>query len=266
MAADVWSTEDSPDSLWEICLSYCVLHLDTLADYDQHMDRYCMRPGVTLPRQISENLLITFSKNNIKLTDKYLHLFSDPRQTNLKRISVRNCEISDESVRWLASHRPVELDISHCTHCDSHPLTSEAVSAINEHGSSLAALHIGTTHGLFNNLDIQAFGADDQEMIFGGDYVFDCPNLQAFSLHAVTDDMDFFRAHDLIATILNPLKRLSYLDLSSCDIDITLMDCLDDMSNLTHLVLYNVHVSDIQGAFNVIGRLKNLRQVFTQIL
>jgi len=261
MAADSWLEESSPDTLWEICLAYCCRHPESFAQFDEVDQCYFLREGIALPAQFCESFLRAFPKNGTQLQDKHVHIFRDTEHTHIKRIHLRNANVSDNAMRWLLQHKPIELDISECTPTpDPDSLSQETIHAINSHGKNLVALSLGSTQSIFNGIEIRESSVAGDTRVFGGDYVFDCPILRAFSVHGLRDNDDY-QSHDLIATILHPFNNLTYLDLSLCEIEIEFMDCLGEMWSLTSLILYDVPINNIQGAFEIISKLHNLRSL-----
>ena len=252
--------EESPDSLWMICLNYCVNNPSVFSEYDEEKKIHVLRDGITFPPFVSESILNARRENGYILDDAFLNIFKDPVRTVLKHVCLRDSHVTDAALQWLMQHHPTELDISGC-----HSIADvETIRTINKHSSRLNSLFIGNNVNILRNIEMneeQNGGGGDRQRdgiqrIFGGNYVFDCPQLRVFSLHDLTEDD--YQSHDVIATILAPFKHLTYLDLSGCDIE---LEFLEMLHTLTALILYNVSIFSISDAFRNIAKLKKLRWV-----
>ncbi len=244
--------ECSPDTLLQSCVSYWVHNLDTFCSYDEQAELYSLREGLSLPAEICENLLDACQKKGFILDDKFLHIFKDPVSSHLRRINLRDSQVTDQGLEWLAQHNLLELDISGCTE-----LTQESVHTINKNCSNLAALFIGNSVKIFDDIDIKSEELEDEEnqYKFGVDYLFDCPKLRAFSVHKLNETECL--AQDIISTVLRPLDRLTYLDLSGCEIELEFMKCLGNLKSLISLILYDVSIDT--GVFRVISKMTKLK-------
>ena len=239
--------EESPDSLWEICLNYCVNKPSVFAAYDEERNVYTLRDGITFPPFVSESVLKARHENGYRLDDAFLYIFKDPVRTVLKHICLRDSDVTDAAFQWLMRHYPVELDISGCQRI----VESETIDVINKHSSRLNSLLIGSSLRVLEDSAVRNNGKQTQN------YIFNCPQLRVFSVHNLKRDV--CETRDVIATILTPLCHLNCLDLSGCAVEVELMDCLETLHNLTALVLYNVFICSISDAFSIIAKLKNLR-------
>jgi hypothetical protein len=132
----------------------------------------------------------------------------------------------------------------------------------------LRALHINEWEALS---DVEIFPtkvSQTEESIFGGDFIYDCPEMRVFSARCEREIVECRDSNmqDILATMLNPFDKISHLDLSGlgCSghggIDIGTMDWLQNMKCLTVLVLHNViGPGDTKVAVEVLGGLKGLR-------
>ena len=255
-AAEESDGEEVPP-LCELCRYHCAEHLSVLAEMIE--GRYVLKPDILLPGNVCEDLLQLRRELGHALDDAFMHLFANPGQTGLKKVNLKYSNVTDRSMSWLLKHKLEELNISHC-----YGLTSETVNYINLYGRHLLALFVGNSIQILNNIDIKEFSEECEENIgdsLGRDYIFKCPRLKAFSIHGLSGT----GVHDTIATILNPLRSLNYLDISGCEVTVELMDCLEELHLLQTLILFDVPINDIQLAFEKIGTLKNLRQVKTRL-
>lgn len=282
-------SDNSPSTLQELTVRYLIGNLETFCDYDKDAELYSLKPDVALPAEICDMLFSMFMEEGHTLDDKLIHIFSDPLRSRLKRINLRDSLVSDVGLGWLMPHVPIDLDISNCS-----DLSKESIQHINRYGHSLRKLFIGNSVRIFRELDMvltrSAVGSEstdeeegipfiDEEMdavivrnrthktnnnlansqtpMSTNQSIFSCPNLKAFSVHSLYETE--YPAHDIMENILVPLKGLSYLDLSGCEIELEFLDCLERLSLLTTLILYDVPINNVSGAFHIIAKLKNLR-------
>lgn len=251
--------ENHPDSLWHICLEYCVSNLQTFCDVEPQTGNYAIREGITLPTEICESIIRTSNECGYEMDDKFFHIFKNTTQTHLKRIIVRDSTISDEGLGWLMRHHPIELDISQCM-----SLTRKCIEDINSHGDGLQALFIGNSSSICEDvqksdnspLDEQGSGESRQNE----PVVFNCPRVRVFSMHDFNSCL-WIGSERLLAAILRPFTLLKYLDLTNCAVYVSDMQCLVERQTLYTLLLYDVPLGIISAAFQVIGSIKSLRSV-----
>ena len=260
MAPYVLTTEDCPPTLRDLCLSYCVKNTQTFSEYDSSSGKYSLKDGVSLPPEICESLVDAYTASGRILDDNFMHIFKDHMRTHLRQINVQDSNVTETALQWLIPHKPTELNISGCKDVGRRTLDS-----INQYGKQIARFSVGDTLDIFKDLHIKKPSAahesqgDADTRVLGVDYIFCCPELRAFSIHNL--DKEESQAHDIIAVTVRPFQKLTYLDLSLCNIDIQAVDCLEQLRSLNSLILYNVPLKDIQAAFQQIGKLKTLRYI-----
>ena len=263
MVPHEYSNEDLPSTLLDLCLLYCVKNSQTFCEYDSTSGQYNLKGGISLPPEICESIVQTYMAEGNILNDNFMHIFKDHMRTHLRRINVQDSYVTETALQWLLPHKPTELNISGC-----RKITSRTLQSINQHGRNLTKLFIGNSVTIFQDVEIKegASGSkvhhpsaqgDADNRVFGGDYIFNCPELRAFSVHNLNKDAS--PAHDIIAVTLLPFDKLTYLDLSMCKIDIEFMDCLEDLHGLNSLILYGVPINNMYEAFQRIGKLIKLR-------
>lgn len=259
MVRYVLTDEDSPGALRELCLLYCVKNYETFCELDRYTGRYNLKDGVSLPPEICESLLDTYVSLGRILEDNFLHVFEDPMRTHLRKVNVQDTDVTEKALLWLMRHKPHELDISGCKN-----VSSKTLEAINQYGKNLVKLFVGHCPFNLQNIIVKdkrrhqpSARGDAGDRTFGVDYIFDCPEVRAFSVYNL--DNSVCPAHEIIATAIHPFKKLSHLDLSMCSIEVQNMDCWKDLVGLSTLILYNVPLTDVHGSFKQISRLKNLR-------
>ena len=252
---------DSPLSLYELAVEYCVTHKEVFTVYDKDSQYFFLRKGISLPSQVCEDLLNAY-KDSEALDDHFVHVFKDPRHTRLRRINLNDTDITEQSIEWLMTHKPVELHISGCEKLVLCGGSSSALQTISKSGSNLTALYIGDTirHLLQDDYTTTCLESIDEEGQGDRDeqYILDCPNLRALSIHNLMDnELD---SSGFIHALLRPLNRLSFLDLSGCTVSVESMD-VSQLTNLTSLNLSDIYdvPQCLIRTFHVISRLTKLR-------
>ena len=263
----VLTNEECPPTLRDLCLSYCVQNTHTFSEYDSTTGKYSLKDGVSLPSEICESLVDTYVGTGRILDDNFMHIFKDHMRTHLRQINVQDSNVTEAALQWLIPHKPTELNISGCK-----DVGKRTVESINHYGKQIARFSIGDCVDVFKGLQIKnistrslsATQSNGDARILGSDYIFYCPELRAFSVHNLNKEK--CQAHDIIAVTVRPFQKLTYLDLSSCNIDIQAIDSVAELCHLSSLILYNVPLNDIHSAFQQIGKLKTLRCLFYIIL
>ncbi|XP_074655038.1 LOW QUALITY PROTEIN: protein zer-1 homolog [Tubulanus polymorphus] len=255
-------------SLQDLCLEQCVLHLDDSISYVDDCGNYSLREGVVLPGEICESLFNKYIDMGYVINNSFVRLFEDTTRTKLHRANLCNSEIGDEGFEILARHGLFDVDLSFCPN-----VSERVVHLINKYCRNLRALRLtDSPRRLFDSVEISPPNDEAPPPAkFGRDFIFDCRELRLLSLHSIVNERPddqtdlppaYPSANDLIAVILNPLDKLSYLDLSKCDIDISSMHRLADMKYLVSLILYDVRLNHaMQSAVDVLTRLKRLRHL-----
>ncbi len=243
---------DCPESLWQLCLEYCVANLEAIATYDNNYG-WTLHDSIYLPVQTCDSLLHTFQGRDIILNDDLLHIFQDHYRTRLQRVNLRGSDITDRGIRWIMPHEPKDLNLMGCPN-----LTTGSLYYINKYGKNLVTLTLGTYWGLFSDLDLTNNGERNSEEVQSLVQTGLClPRLQGLTLRNMSDLM--LCAQDVVRWMLQPMRRLTFLDLSGCDIDVGDMDVLEHLQDLTKLILYNVRLANPTKSVAVISKLTKLR-------
>ena len=244
-----------PGTLYNACLQFIISNIEeTIASCKSDDDKYILHEEVSLPQMLCEQLLQACPQSGHVIDDKFMNLFRDPVNTRLKRVHVQDSYISDESLEFIMKHEPVELNVSGCL-----SLTSKAVNLINEGGKKLVALLLGkAAPNILSKLIVQ----NDSHCAKGdekGVCIFDCPTLRAMSVNKLTVDhkIDDQLVSRFFGVLFRPLKMLNYLDINYCDVGD--FDFLEHLPHLTTLIMHDVTLYDLRGAFEAIKELQNLR-------
>ena len=266
MANKAWPPND-PETLSEICLAYCVKNLrQTICDYDDELDSYCLKPDIVLPLSVSDGI-----NRMLPLQRPYFGIFKNPEQCLLKRMNLGSVSnLVDSDLIGLLAHRPVELwiPLAHLTYNFIHYINrySDNLQSLAIHGSQRIFLELcHLLHEEITRCVIISCVRDANRgvpvgpgyHIFGDDYILSCPRLRSFTMNCVNQF-----SSDILATILCGLPSLTKLDLSDCDIKVEkIEDGLCSLKCLQILRLHNVLTvsNDIKSSFNVLSKLTTLR-------
>lgn len=239
--------EDAPEPLVHRSARNVAINPEIICDRFADASGWALKPGVTLPQEICEKLINIWQEiDPSKLNDEFLTIFEDSSRTRLRRIVLRDSSVTDEGLRILLSHKLSELDISRCK-----KLTKKSYDYLNKYGKDLLSLIL--SKNIFKHFFESALRNDGIILALQKQgYVLDTPKLRRLIIRdfIVPKDINFF------STLLKPLERLVYLDLSGCFY-------LDDLSFIQHLNLLAsliLHdVENIQKTIPSICCLKNLR-------
>lgn len=245
--------ENSPDSLVSLCTRYCIAHLNTFCDKDESSQNYVLRSSLSLPNEICEGMLQMRRESEVPLDDSFLKLFSDPRNTRLRRVSVRNCSsVTDEGLEAILTHRLLELDVTNCPN-----VTKKTLINISNNGEELLSLIIGNSVHILPEALYEDDAAGDCSFTNFRErgYILNLPNLKQL---VIRDWQDLLEP-DYLSFLFKPLSQhLTHLDLSGCL-------CLGkptyflEMNSLRSLILYNV--PNLQDMIPFICQLSNLRHL-----
>lgn len=235
-----------PYTLLDLCLEFIINRMETICEYEPFTSNLRLRENIALPVEICERLLKARSSKGEKLNNEFVSIFKNLHVTKLKRVKLRNTELDDKSLKILLQHRLTELDVSY-----SENLTTLTLVNITAFGDSLVSLTIGENTDLF---PYRSFGVPPyQNTVVELDYVILAPNLKKLSIRNLANLQPYF-----YTTLLKPFRKLTYLDLSSCN-NLAEFDYVEHLTNLTNLILYDV--SGIDRMVSSICKLKNLRHL-----
>lgn len=250
--------DNSPEPLLDICGKYVIGHPETFCIMHQHSGLWFLRPGTALPTELCEKLISLWQdKDPEALDDRFINIFRDLTNTRLKRVNLRNSSVSDDGLSVLLTHNLIELDISNCS-----KLSERTLDNINKYCDNLMTLVIGKTKDILPSSVLswsQAELSNDSENspIKEGkqrDYILRTPNLRKLVVRELIQP----KHHEYFVMLLQPLTRLTHLDLSGCfflhDIKYIL-----PMKNLVSINLHNVQ--RIQDAIPVLSEIKTLKSV-----
>lgn len=243
------SADNTPDTLFEQCIKYVVRNLQILANVNPVTKFLRLKEGLTLPSVICEKLLEVQQQNGYIIDDRFVGLFENPEAARLRRIKLRNSTITDEGLCILVKSSPMELDISNCI-----KLTEGSLAHINENGDKLVSLSLGSPVHVLPETLLPEIKKKDVSPYEKRGYILNTPNLRKLAVRKlyVPEEKIYF------PLLLNPLRKLTYLDLSSC-FDLGNLSYLTNLPHLTSLILFNVQ--GLQNSLGSIMKLKNLKHL-----
>jgi len=272
----VWE-DNSPESLF-ILASKCILAnpgvLFRIVEEDEPMQDDFHKPqaffdqvhdGIVLPLEICEHLLQTMVAEGLDIDDRVAKAFSDPYRSKLRRLELRNTNITNEGFCLLAKHNLRELRLNNCLY-----LTDEILSELNSHSDNLVELSIEPAAGVLPAyLPSLKDDLDDEDEMYEEDrlkaqkfidkgYIIKGPRLQRLTLR----NLELCLGANYFEFLLRPLPQLTHLDLSGAnhrdghgDFYFLLV-----LQNLQSLVLHDVP-GITQSALVTISKLKSLRHL-----
>lgn len=238
---DVFSLYDnSPDTLFDLCMNYVVSNLNTITYYAHYYDpleRYRkLKDDIILPQEICEKFLEAYQKNN-RVNNNIVNIFRDKTQTRLKSVKLRNTRITDEALRLLMEHKPTEVELVQCEY-----LSQVSLETINNNSENLVSLKFGPVTYVLSQ---------DESLYRLRGYVIHAPKLRSLTIHR--RGLAIFPI-----LLLKPLAQLTHLDLSECTSAGSIW-ALNEMKNLRSLILHSVHWSkDIADWISSLSSLRHL--------
>lgn len=263
----VW-IDNTPDSLLDIALGYCIKHQNVFCKYNKTIEEYDdLLDEIQLPFGICERLLYLgkteMSEDRFK---QFATLFRDPARAHLRHLDLSDSVIHDHDLEILTRRNISELNISNCKR-----LTHNCLPCITKQRSSLVSLNVGDSIQIFpieNGNDPQLVGkVEDAWIIQSLDPPYETNQLSSNA--NVFSELCFpflrklvingLKTKHYLGRILKNTEHLTYLDLSNCDLDCDALEGLSAQKQLTSLILCNV--MGFEECVPAICQLKSLRYV-----
>lgn len=226
----------SPDTLFNICMDYIVVNLNTITKLDTTSRWRKLKDDVILPAEICERFLQAYQKTN-RVNDNIANLFRDRHRTRLEKVKLRTARITDEGLKCLMEHNPYEVELFQCEY-----LAQGSLDIINSNSKNLVSLKFGPLTSIISH---------DENLFRQRGYIIDAPNLRLLTIHCRGLPM-------FPLLLLKPLSNLTHLDLSECS-SLGSIWALSELKNLKSLILYSVHWSkDIIDWITTLGNLRHL--------
>lgn len=212
--------DSSPDSLFDMCMEYIVVNLNTITKLDPTSRWRKLKDDVILPAEICEKFLQAYQSTN-RVNDNIANLFRDRTRTRLDTVKLRNSRITDEGLKCLMEHKPYEVELVQCEY-----LAQGSLDIINSNSQNLVSLKFGPLTSIISH---------DENLFRQRGYIINAPNLRRLTIHC--RNLPIFPL-----LLLKPLSRLTHLDLSECS-SLGSIWALSELKNLVSLILYSVHWS-----------------------
>ena len=100
--------------------------------------------GLVLPSEVCDHLLQTMISEGLDVDDRVAKAFGDPFKTRLRRLELRNSNLTNHGFHQLAKHKFRELRLFNCLH-----LTEDVLLDLNDHSDNLVELTIDPAAGVF---------------------------------------------------------------------------------------------------------------------
>lgn len=250
--------ENSPEPLLDICGKYVIAHPETFCVMHQYSGLWFLRPGIALPTELCEKLISLWQDKDPEALDyRFINIFRDLANTRLKRVTLRNSKVSDDGLSVLLAHNLIELDISNC--CE---LSERTLENINKYGDSLLTLVIGKTNNILPSsvpawAQTELSNDSENSPVKEGkqrDYILRTPNLRKLVVRELIQP----KHHEYFVLLLQPLTKLTHLDLSGC----FFLHDIKYILPMKNLVSINLHSAQrIQDAIPVLSEIKTLKSV-----
>lgn len=265
----VW-VDNTPDSLLDIALRYCIKHQNVFCKYNEMIEEYDeLLDDLSLPVGICERLL-NLSKTEMSEDrfNQFITIFKDPSRTHLRHLDLSDSVIDDHSLEILTRHNIAELNISNCKR-----LTRACLPYIAKLRNSLVSLNVGRSIQIFrieeeNNPQLVEKAEDALMLFFQALDPHNEANQPSNNVEVVSElclpylrklVINGLKTKHYLGRILKSTEYLTYLDLSNCDLDCDDLECLSAQKQLTSLILCDV-MSVVQ-CVPAICQLKSLRYV-----
>lgn len=252
-----------PDTLENICLGVCAQNQETFCVEDPD-GKLSVRPGADILPGVVDRLVTALQKDDV-LDLKWISLFRDTSLTRLTRIDLSRCVLGETEMDIVTDHPLQELILTDTV------LSKNTVECINKLSRTLRILKYennpqesmtdltftGLIADMLENPQINNVG----EKQFGKDFFINTPNLRILSLR----DCFFKESHQScnLQILLNPLNRLTHLDLSRCLLDIVQLQSLQNLHNLMWLNLSQIMLmpDELEQVLEHVCKCKNLRHL-----
>lgn len=230
------SYDSYPDTLFDICMDYIVVNLNTITNFDPETRWRRFKDDVILPSEICEKFIKSYQKK-YRINDNIANMFRDKVRTRLSTVKLRNSRITDEGLRCLMEHKPYEVELNQCEY-----LSQSSLEIISNNSQNLHSLKFGPLTYVF---------PQDEGIYRQRGYIIYAPNLKRLTIQR--RGLAIFPL-----LLLKPLQHLTHLDLSECTSAGSIW-ALNEMNNLRFLVLHAVPwTKDLIDWISGMGHLRHL--------
>ena len=230
-------------SLQDVCLDYICQHVDDVTDMqtnlsDERVSRVFRGDGeVYFHSALADQLLQGLSARR-NLTDEVMTLFN-PRVTALRRVRIRDVQLTNRGLRLLKSHRITELEVTGLKSCTVNDL-------------------IGSL-GEWTLSNLRALNVANSTFLNSAKFCVVVSLSKLRSLQVLNVSNTEFNRHGL-EIIAEDLPNLESVDISNTPVnDLTpLLKCKERLKSLS---MYNLRVSHLVDVVPVLCELHQLRQL-----
>lgn len=282
-ALTVWE-DNSPERLFILAAKCVLANAQVLFRivYDQDVqddmcdDLFKHRPsfdqvheGLLLPSEVCQHLLQTMISEGLDVDDRVAKAFGNPDRTRLRKLELRNSNLTNHGFSILAKHKFRELRLFNCIY-----LTDDSLLDLNNHSDNLVELTVDPANGMFpaylGPFDEDDEDDDDDDMYeeekikamkyLEKGYIIHAPKLKILNLR----ELDINLGKNYFEFLLKPLPQLTHLDLSGARHQeregLANFEWLYCLKNLVSLVLHAVPGINIV-ALSQISKIKSLRHL-----
>lgn len=225
-----------PDSLFDLCMDYIVVNLNTITNFDPDTRWRRLKDDVILPAEICEKFIRAYQKK-YRINDNIANIFRDKFRTRLNTLKLRNSRITDEGLRCMMEHQPFEVELNQCEY-----LSHVTLEIISTNSQNLLSLKFGPLTYCF---------PQDEDIYRQRGYIIYAPKLKRLTIQR--RGLAIFPL-----LLLKPLQHLTHLDLSECT-SAGAIWALNEMTNLRFLVLHAVPWT--QDLIDWISGMRHLRHL-----
>ncbi|XP_034232323.1 protein zer-1 homolog [Thrips palmi] len=219
----LWS--QSPPQLKSLCLKYIAENVDILK-----------RKDVQLPIEVWESIIDMYQRLGYTVDD---HLLACTN-CHIKRLHLRNADVTDAGLIVVLTQQLVELDLRNCDR-----LTPNLIQYLNQYGGdSLQSLTLANNGSLLTGMPALC--------ISNGSFDIKLRNLKKLIIN------DLSGCETRLKSLISPVRNLTHLDLSNC-CNLGDLSYITALENLTSLILYNV--KEMHFTILSVCKLKNLRHL-----
>lgn len=176
-----------------------------------------------------------YQNNSLDVDDQLINILKQPDRTPIKYAALRNSSVTDEGLKSLLQHKLISLSLWYCD-----KITHESWQHLLQCGDELRNLEIGKQVNLLRH-------REPNERI-PLQFSLQLPKLKRLVMHGV--------ALQSTVNLTQPFE-LSYIDLSSCNLNDFSLECLVHLPQLTTLILFNVW--PLEREIPAICKLRNLQ-------
>lgn len=267
--------ENGPDTLLDMCLSYCMNNLGILIQSHEESGPWdsslqSLQPGLTFPTNISDNLFNYLTRNvseswNVQCQD-LIPVFSDTAKTPLTKVVIRQqIDLSEPGSQSLFNHPLNHLELTCCSFCDI--FSYEIFQLIKKLRNCMRALKLwakpncprcgsmSTTESVSKLTKIQESRDNLVPLISSNIADIRLLSVQNFK------HREFTETPTMLKGLIEPLHSLCHLNLTGCGVTEQDLESIVNLPKITYLVLSGIQFDDVQEGFMKLGKASRLKHL-----